>query len=83
MSARSRSGSRSVPGSVTISRPPVVSGDQNSHTDRSKVAGVFNRTVSCDPRRKVSRNHASWLTIAACEMVTPLGRPVEPEVKMT
>ena len=78
----------SAPGSSRPSRaaitrrPPHSTADQNSHTDRSKVAAVLSRTASSGVSAKVSRFQSNWLTIAPWLTATPLGTPVDPEVKM-
>ncbi|NCL75122.1 hypothetical protein AIIKEEIJ_02572 [Rhodococcus sp. YH1] len=64
-------------------RAPEVSADQNSHTDRSNVATVLSSTASSGPRSNASRFHSIWLTTAECGTATPLGRPVDPDVKIT
>ncbi len=63
---------------------PVSNGQNSSHTDTSKVAGGS----SAGPRRPPSSGwcpciHSSRLTIPRCEIATPFGRPVEPDVNST
>jgi len=58
----------------------VRSGQKNSHTDTSKLAGVFWSTASSAPRRYVFCIQSSRLTMPRCVFGTPFGRPVEPEV---
>ncbi|MNT86779.1 hypothetical protein D3C72_2271070 [compost metagenome] len=41
-----RAGSRCAPGGATTRRAPVISGQKNSHTDTSKLNGVFCNTES-------------------------------------
>ncbi|MNR39072.1 hypothetical protein D3C85_1572400 [compost metagenome] len=41
-----RAGSRCTPGAATTRRAPVISGQKNSHTDTSKLNGVFCSTES-------------------------------------
>ncbi len=76
-------GSRCAPGAIRCRVAPVISGQKNSHTDTSKVNGVFCRTLSSAPRRYSSCIHSSRLTMPRCGTATPLGRPVEPDVKIT
>ncbi|SLH37181.1 Uncharacterised protein [Mycobacteroides abscessus subsp. abscessus] len=65
------------------SRAPTWSGQKNSHTDTSKVNGVFWITTSSG-RIGCSRWRQRRFAITErCETATPLGRPVDPEVKMT
>ncbi|BCK58645.1 hypothetical protein NWFMUON74_64170 [Nocardia wallacei] len=83
MSSARYAGSRWPSGRATASRAPICKGQKNSHTDTSKVAGVFCRTTSAAVSPYSDCIHTSRLTIAACDTATPLGRPVEPEVKIT
>ncbi|PPS64578.1 hypothetical protein CR917_20785 [Pseudomonas sp. BRM28] len=50
ISATSLAGSRWSPGAATTRRAPVISGQKNSHTDTSKLNGVFCSTVSLASR---------------------------------
>jgi len=59
---------------------PLISGQKNSHTETSKLAGVFCSTRSSAPRPYRACIHSSRLTTLAWLMSTPLGRPVVPEV---
>ncbi|SLH68524.1 Uncharacterised protein [Mycobacteroides abscessus subsp. abscessus] len=83
ISSCNRAGSRCPSAAAITNRPPHAAADQNSHTDRSKVAGVFSSTASSAVIRNSLIFHRNWFTTAACGTATPLGRPVEPEVKMT
>ncbi|GAA2469626.1 hypothetical protein GCM10010198_15120 [Nocardia seriolae] len=76
-------GSRCPSGLATTSRAPVCKGQKNSHTDTSKVAGVFWSTASFASIGYSCCIHSRRFTIAPCSTATPFGRPVEPEVKMT
>ncbi|GEM21853.1 hypothetical protein NS2_00920 [Nocardia seriolae NBRC 15557] len=76
-------GSRCPSGVATTMRAPTASVPNSSHTDTSKVCGVFSSTTSSAERPYSEVIHAIWLTAAACGTATPFGRPVEPEVKMT
>ncbi|MQY32007.1 hypothetical protein NRB56_76210 [Nocardia sp. RB56] len=75
-------GSRCPSGLATTRRAPTCNGQKNSHTETSKVAGVFCRTVSDSSRSYSSCIHTRRFTIARCVITTPFGRPVEPEVKI-
>ncbi len=72
---------RSAAGST--SAPPTASGPKTSYTERSKLSDDRPMVRSAGPtsnRRSISR------TVSAtppCSIITPLGTPVEPEVKMT
>ncbi|SLH16594.1 Uncharacterised protein [Mycobacteroides abscessus subsp. abscessus] len=68
---------------ATTRRAPICKGQKNSHTDTSKVAGVFCNTASAAVRPYSACIHTRRLTIAAWLTATPFGRPVEPEVKIT
>ncbi|MNF90387.1 hypothetical protein D3C84_729490 [compost metagenome] len=59
---------------------PTNSGQKNSHTDTSKLNGVFCSTTSALPSGYSCCIHSKRLTMAWCDTSTPLGRPVEPEV---
>ena len=59
---------------------PVINGQKNSHTDTSKLNGVFCRTRSLLSRRYASCIQQRRFTIPRCELIAPLGRPVEPDV---
>ncbi|BDT89226.1 hypothetical protein FMUAM8_49900 [Nocardia cyriacigeorgica] len=76
-------GSRCPSGLATTRRAPVCNGQKNSHTDTSKVDGVFCKTASSAAIGYSCCIHSSRLTMAPWLTATPLGRPVEPEVKMT
>ena len=69
--------------SATMSLPPEASGKKSSKTERSKQMEVASSTpaVSAGPYTSLAqwtRQTGLW-----CSMATPLGRPVEPEVKST
>ncbi|BDU08685.1 hypothetical protein FMUBM48_49480 [Nocardia cyriacigeorgica] len=76
-------GSRCPSGRAITSRAPTCNGQKNSHTDTSKVNGVFCNTTSSAPSRYSRCRQRRFATIERCDTATPLGRPVEPEVKMT
>src|SRR6266498_3608895 len=73
-------GSLWPPGRAMTSRAPASIGQKNSHTDTSKLNGVFCRTVSCGCSAYASCIHARRFTTARCSFIAPFGTPVEPEV---
>ncbi len=76
-------GSRCPSGAATTRRAPTCNGQKNSHTDTSKVNGVFCSTTSASVMGYMCWRQRRLATIAPCPTATPLGRPVEPDVKMT
>jgi hypothetical protein len=76
-------GSRCACASAATRVAPVMNAHSSSHTDTSKVYGVFCSTTSPGPMRYSSCIHPSRLASDRCVICTPLGAPVEPEVKMT
>ncbi len=76
----SRAGSRCAPGSAITSVAPAASGAQSSHTEASKLNGVFWSTRSAAESGKARCIHPTWLASAAWGTATPRGVPVEPEV---
>ncbi len=58
-------------------------GQKNSQTETSKENGVFWRTVSEGVSAYCCCIHSRRLTTPEWAFMAPLGRPVEPEVKMT
>src|SRR5690606_3659230 len=63
-------------------RAPTARVPNSSHTDTSKVNGVFCSTTSSGPIPYSVVIHRIWLTTEAWATATPFGRPVEPEVKI-
>jgi len=55
-------------------------GARISHCAASKLMGVFWRTTFDGPSAWAAVIHRSWLTMLWCSIVTPLGRPVLPDV---
>ncbi|CAM5659077.1 hypothetical protein SVIOM342S_01659 [Streptomyces violaceorubidus] len=52
--------------------------------EMSKDSGALNREASSGPKPRISWIcHSRRSLIASCRIMAPLGRPVEPEVKMT
>ena len=80
MSLRRYAASLWPPGVASTSLAPQRSGQNSSHTDTSKLSGVFCATTSASPMRKRSCIQSSRLAMAPWLFGTPLGRPVEPEV---
>ncbi len=75
-------GSRCPPGLATTRVAPNSSGQKNSQTDTSNPHGVFCRIRSSAVSGYSSCIHSSRLTTPSCDTTTPLGLPVEPEVKI-
>ena len=69
-----------APGRAITSSAPTKSGQNSSQTETSKETGVFWSTRSEELRPYCSCIHSSRLTIPRWVFITPLGRPVEPEV---
>ncbi len=80
MESSSASGSRCASGSAITRRAPTISGQKNSHTETSKLHGVFCRTTSCACKPYSCCIHSMRLMMASCDTSTPFGRPVVPEV---
>ncbi len=59
---------------------PVASGQKNSHTETSKLNGVFCSTASAGPIPKASCIQRIRFTTPACSFIAPFGRPVDPDV---
>ncbi len=74
------SGSRWPTGRGSTTRPPTVRGQVISKTEASKLNELFWRTPSPARRPCLSCIHASRFTDPRCGFITPLGRPVLPEV---
>src|SRR5678815_2389428 len=60
--------------------PPAASMPKMSYTDRSKHNEVTKRSLSLGPTRNVLLTQSIRFTTAWWWTITPLGRPVEPEV---
>ena len=60
-----------------------MSGQKSSHTDTSKLKGVFCNTRSWPASEYSRHSHSSRLHTPPCSFIAPLGRPVDPEVKIT
>ena len=77
-------GSRSPPGRRTTSRPPETSGRKTSLMEMSKDSGALKSEASSWPKPRISFTcHSRRSLIAEWRIIAPLGRPVEPEVKIT
>ncbi len=57
-----------------------TAGARISHCAASKLMGVFCTTRLVPSMPCVSCSHSIWLTMLRCSIITPLGRPVLPEV---
>ncbi len=53
---------------------------KTSKTDRSKWSGAGLQTRSCSRRPAQAAAHAQKVSEARCEIITPFGVPVDPEV---
>ncbi len=73
-------GSRCPPGRASTSVAPVISGQNSSHTETSKLIGVFCSTRSPAVSPYVACIHCSRLQIPRCVFIAPFGRPVDPDV---
>jgi hypothetical protein len=69
--------------STSTSVPPHASVPKISATETSKVTEVEPSTAARSSSSSSSRIQASSATAERCSISTPLGPPVEPEVKMT
>lgn len=83
MRSRNRSGSREVRWGTTTRRPPVSRQPQISHTEKSKALEWKNVHTSAAPSPKSARVARTRLSTLSWGTATPLGRPVEPDVKIT
>ena len=59
---------------------PQLNGQKNSHTETSKLNGVFCKTRSSGVIPNCAWPHNKRFTTPVCAFMTPLGMPVEPEV---
>src|SRR5439155_2224758 len=60
---------------------PAAKAPKMSNTDRSKCSGEWPESLSSGPRPKYPFAHSTkWITLAWV-ITTPLGAPVDPEVK--
>src|SRR5579862_1736474 len=66
--------------STTITFPPQVKVANISNTERSKQIEVENRTPAISSAEKTECAQCTNAGGLRCEMATPLGWPVEPEV---
>ena len=51
-----------------------------SKTDRSKCSGAGLQTRSCSPSPAQAAAHSTKVSEARCEIITPFGVPVDPDV---
>ncbi|BCK58643.1 hypothetical protein NWFMUON74_64150 [Nocardia wallacei] len=75
--------SRCPSGTAITVRAPVSNGASGSQTEASKVAGVLYSAMSSAVMPNSVMSQRIWWYSAACEMPTPFGRPVDPEVNST
>ena len=75
--------SRCPSGRAITNRAPASSGQKNSQTETSKLNGVFWRTWSVAVRPYACCIQRRRLVTALRVFMAPLGRPVEPDVKIT
>jgi len=81
MNCASVVGRRFSAGGTTCSCAPAANVPKISNTDRSKCRGGWQETLSDGPMPKYFVAHSTkWITLAWV-MTTPLGVPVDPEVK--
>ena len=81
--AASATPSAMVARSASAMRAPTVSGSISSSNAISNDSVVIAHSVSSARRPGSRAIEARKLTAARCGMRTPLGRPVEPDVKIT
>ncbi len=67
----------------TSTRPPATSGSRSSSTETSKERVLTASRVSPAPKPSSVCIERRKLATAPCRIITPLGRPVEPEVYIT
>ncbi|CAA9359084.1 MAG: hypothetical protein AVDCRST_MAG68-4254, partial [uncultured Gemmatimonadetes bacterium] len=80
ITATSASGSRCPSGPAITTRAPASSGRNTSRTEPSKLSDVLHSTASSAPIFHAASPHDSRFTRLPWVFITPLGRPVEPEV---
>src|ERR1700761_2792892 len=76
----SRVGKIAVPSGTRARQAAVFAVAKMSNTDRSKLSGAGLATRSSGPRPVQSAAQSTKVREARCEIITPLGVPVEPEV---
>mmetsp|Transcript_8983 Transcript_8983/g.22276 ORF Transcript_8983/g.22276 Transcript_8983/m.22276 type:complete len:294 (-) Transcript_8983:902-1783(-) len=81
-SSASHASGSGAPGAGSTRRPPLASTPKRSNTERSKESDARPSTASPapTPQRPLRSRHV--LLAPRCAIATPLGSPVEPEVKM-
>ena len=70
-------------GSGSISAAPVLSAPNKSYTDKSKAKDDTPKNRSFGPISNRRLMSSIVLVALAWDIITPLGVPVEPEVKIT
>src|SRR5215470_6681776 len=73
-------GSLCPPGRAITNRAPTSNGQKNSHTDTSKLYGVFCNTASPPLIPYALCIHSRRFTMLRCSIIAPLGTPVDPDV---
>src|SRR5206468_12906168 len=82
-SAANASGVRASPDGTTTSRPPYTSAPHISHTEKSNPAEWNIVQVSAAVKWNSDSVPVNKLATLPCVIPTPLGWPVDPDVKMT
>ncbi|SAL00205.1 hypothetical protein AWB76_07835 [Caballeronia temeraria] len=83
MSVCSASGSAASFRRASTTQAPVINGRYNSSPAISKAMVVTASSVSAALIAVISRIEQRKFSISRCSTITPLGLPVEPEVKST
>ena len=76
----SRAGKIDVISGTTTMQAAALQVAKMSKTDRSKCSGAGLQTRSCSPRPAQAAAHSTKVSEARCEIITPFGVPVDPDV---
>src|ERR1700743_1302996 len=76
----SRVGKIDVFSGTTAMQAAALQVAKMSKTDRSKCSGAGLQTRSCSLRAVQATAHSTKVSEARCEIITPLGAPVDPDV---
>src|ERR1700749_630580 len=76
----SRLGKIAVFSGSTVRQAAALQLAKMSKTDRSKFSGAGLQTRSSAPRPAQSAAHSTKVSDARCEIMTPFGVPVDPDV---
>src|SRR3984885_15489193 len=76
----SRAGKMDIFSGTTVMQAPALQAAKMSKTDRSKCSGAGLQTRSSSPRSVQAAAHSTKVSEARCEIITPFGAPVDPEV---